>query len=78
MKTKKLNTKDGLLTLYCFTYVFKYLRMILVQAQIENEALANLKINHAINSQKLVRLNLKHNKLSKGLYDQKLKIQNCA
>lgn len=78
MKTNRISTKDELLKLYCFTYVFKYFRLILLQAQIEKEARANIKSNHFIISQKLMKLNVKHNKLNKSLYDQKLKIQNCA
>lgn len=78
MKTKAINKSENLLTFYYLTYTIKYLRCILLQAQIEKEAMNRIKLKKCLNSQKLFNLNLKHNKLAKGLYDQKIKIINCA
>lgn len=78
MKAKNLNSHEKLIEIYCLNYVLKYLRCIVVQAQIEQVVL-NKKLGRKVFiSNKLLNLNLKHNKLVKNLFDQKQKIVHCA
>ena len=78
MKRKNNFTKDELLTFYCLNFAVKYLRCIVVQAQIEKCALMHLKEETAFSSKEILKLNLKHSRLFKNLYDQKIKIECCA
>jgi len=75
MKTTK---NERLINFYCMIYFVKYLRCIVVQSQMEKEAIQNITLNKCLNSQKLLKLNLKHNRLAKSLYDQRLKLEKCA
>lgn len=74
----KKKTSQNLIEIYCLSYFIKYLRCIIIEAQMEKVALNNFKLKKSFASSALVKLNLKHNRLVKSLYDQKIKIEDCA
>lgn len=78
MKTKKVKNRSDLFSLYCLSFIAQYLKCIIVKAQMEKIAIDNIKQKNNLSSQKLLRLNLKHNRLVKSLYDKKMKIECCA
>lgn len=79
MKAKISDKNKRLIEIYCLNYAITYLRCIIAQAQIEQMILLHAEDGkNVFISNKLLRLNLKHNKLVKNLFDKKNKLKNCA
>lgn len=78
MKKKISKTKENLLSLNLVMYVIKYLRCVIVEAQMERVALSVFVLGNTSNKSKLVKLNNKHSQLANSLYQQKLKIELIA